>query len=211
MRNRCKHGYVVDPDDPCPECERDALREDNDRLRAALREGADQITRLRAEVESIRDILASIEVASLPDDFPTSRMAEVRMRTLNERTRQGLALIGEVEALRAEVERLTAENASLASWQCEFTDGKTGLVYGEGGGTYCAMAKENARLREALEPEFLGRLIYETWLKAADGPAWVSYEDLTYLAPDDRAAIEQIVGAVRIRAALAAQKEEADE
>lgn len=36
MRNRCKHGYVIDPEDPCPECERDALREDNERLRAAL-------------------------------------------------------------------------------------------------------------------------------------------------------------------------------
>ena len=56
---------------------------------------------------------------------------------------------------------------------------------------------ENARLREVLEPEFLGRIVYETWLKAADGPAWISYNDLAHLAPDDRAAIEQIVEAVR--------------
>jgi hypothetical protein len=56
-----------------------------------------------------------------------------------------------INSLRAEVERLTAENASLASWQCEFTDGKTGLVYSEGGGTYCAMAKENEKLRAALK------------------------------------------------------------
>jgi hypothetical protein len=54
-------------------------------------------------------------------------------------------------AAAAEIERLRAENASLASWQCEFTDGKTGLVYSEGGGTYCAMAKENERLRSALK------------------------------------------------------------
>lgn len=65
---------------------------------------------------------------------------------------------------------------------------------------------ENARLREVLEPEFLGRIVYETWLKAADGPAWVSYNDLAHLAPDDRAAIEQIVEAVR--AALSPPKQE---
>ena len=45
-----------------------------------------------------------------------------------------------------EIERLQTENASLASWQCQFTDGKTGLVYGEGGGTYCAMARKVERL-----------------------------------------------------------------
>ena len=45
-----------------------------------------------------------------------------------------------------EIERLQAENASLASWQCQFTDGKTGIVYSEGGGTYCAMAKRVERL-----------------------------------------------------------------
>lgn len=45
-----------------------------------------------------------------------------------------------------EIERLQAENASLASWQCEFTDGKTGLVNSEGGGTYCAMARKVERL-----------------------------------------------------------------
>lgn len=65
---------------------------------------------------------------------------------------------------------------------------------------------ENARLREVLEPEFLGRIVYETWLKAADGPAWVSYNDLAHLAPDDRAAIEQIVEAVR--AALSPPQQE---
>lgn len=48
-----------------------------------------------------------------------------------------------------EIERLRAENFSLAAWQCEFTDGKTGLVAGEGGSTYCAMAKENASLLAA--------------------------------------------------------------
>lgn len=65
----------------------------------------------------------------------------------------------EITRLRAENERLRAENFSLAAWQCEFTDGKTGLVAHEHGGTYCAMAKENERqaaelrsLRAALKP-----------------------------------------------------------
>ena len=53
------------------------------------------------------------------------------------------------------IAQLEGENASLASWQCEFTDGKTGLVYGEGGSTYCAMAKRvqklEAMLREVME------------------------------------------------------------
>jgi uncharacterized small protein (DUF1192 family) len=57
----------------------------------------------------------------------------------------------DITTLRAEVERLTIENASLASWQCEFTDGKTGLVYSEHGGTYCAMAKREATLRAEIE------------------------------------------------------------
>ena len=52
----------------------------------------------------------------------------------------------------ARIEQLEGENASLASWQCEFTDGKTGLVYGEGGSTYCAMAKRVQKLEAALRP-----------------------------------------------------------
>ncbi len=56
----------------------------------------------------------------------------------------------QIDRLRAENEWLRAENFSLAAWQCEFTDGKTGLVAHEHGGTYCAMAKENERLRNAL-------------------------------------------------------------
>ena len=59
------------------------------------------------------------------------------------------------EKAAARIAQFEAENASLASWQCEFTDGKTGLVYGEGGSTYCAMAKRvqklEAMLREVME------------------------------------------------------------
>lgn len=50
-----------------------------------------------------------------------------------------------------EITRLRAENFSLASWQCEFTDGKTGLVSSEGGSTYCAMAKRVEALRAEVE------------------------------------------------------------
>jgi len=57
----------------------------------------------------------------------------------------------EITRLRAENERLLKENFSLSAWQCEFADGKTGLVAHEHGGTYCAMAKENERLREELD------------------------------------------------------------
>jgi hypothetical protein len=55
------------------------------------------------------------------------------------------------------IAQLEGENASLASWQCEFTDGKTGLVYGEGGSTYCAMAKRVKQLEAAL------RGVVEAW------------------------------------------------
>lgn len=48
------------------------------------------------------------------------------------------------------IEALEAENASLSTWQCEFTDGKSGIVYGEGGGTYCAMARRVEALEAAL-------------------------------------------------------------
>ena len=40
--------------------------------------------------------------------------------------------------LRAEVEALKAENAALASWQCLFTDGTTGLYHDGCGNAQCA-------------------------------------------------------------------------
>lgn len=83
----------------------------------------DEITRLRAENERL-----------------TRQFAEHADRTADD-----------TAALRAENERLLKENFSLSAWQCEFADGKTGLVAHEHGGTYCAMAKENERLREELD------------------------------------------------------------
>ena len=55
------------------------------------------------------------------------------------------------ENAQDEIARLTAENFSLASWQCEFTDGKTGLVSSEGGSTYCAMAKRVEAFRAEVD------------------------------------------------------------
>lgn len=57
----------------------------------------------------------------------------------------------ELARLTAENERLLVEGAALASWQCEYTDGKTGLVQDEGGSTHCAMAKRAARLTTEVE------------------------------------------------------------
>lgn len=54
---------------------------------------------------------------------------------------------GRVEA-DLEIARLREENFALAAWQCLFHDGKTGIVNDEHGNQYCAMEKENARLRE---------------------------------------------------------------
>ena len=44
----------------------------------------------------------------------------------------------ELTRLRAEVEALKAENAALASWQCLFTDGTTGLYHDGCGNAQCA-------------------------------------------------------------------------
>ena len=47
-------------------------------------------------------------------------------------------LVAERDRLRAEVEALKAENAALASWQCLFTDGTTGLYHDGCGNAQCA-------------------------------------------------------------------------
>ncbi|MGV6875866.1 hypothetical protein ACUSIJ_24675 [Pseudochelatococcus sp. B33] len=50
------------------------------------------------ELAKIREVLRDIDYASLPDDYPVSEIAQARMTTLNERTKQGLAEIGRYEA-----------------------------------------------------------------------------------------------------------------
>ena len=61
----------------------------------------DENAKLREEQKLVRDVLASTDILSLPHDYPIERMAADRMRTLNERTLEGLALFGENEELRA--------------------------------------------------------------------------------------------------------------
>lgn len=60
-------------------------------------------------------------------------------------------LSDELRQAKAENKQLLEENSSLSTWQCVYMDGKTGLVGDEHGNQYCAMAKENERLRAANE------------------------------------------------------------
>lgn len=135
----------------------------------------------------------------------------------------------EITRLRAEVEKLTAENASLASWQCEFTDGKTGLVYSEGGSTYCAMAKREATLRatnDALKDQvatMIDNAARVASLRAQNAALREALEPFAGIKADDGddfgkwpdevtikcyVVVHQIKTA---RAALAAQKEKTDD
>ena len=57
---------------------------------------------------------------------------------LTHESRIALAAAAEITRLRAEVEALKAENAALASWQCLFTDGTTGLYHDGCGNAQCA-------------------------------------------------------------------------
>ena len=57
---------------------------------------------------------------------------------LTHESRIALAAVAEIIRLRAEVEALKAENAALASWQCLFTDGTTGLYHDGCGNAQCA-------------------------------------------------------------------------
>ncbi|MGV6874526.1 hypothetical protein ACUSIJ_17790 [Pseudochelatococcus sp. B33] len=75
-----------------------------------------QVYRERAEaaeqeLTKIREVLRDIDYASLPDDYPVSKIARVRMTTLNERTKQGLAEIGRYEA----AEQALAEEREVAA------------------------------------------------------------------------------------------------
>ncbi|WP_395543416.1 hypothetical protein [Neotabrizicola sp. sgz301269] len=74
-------------------------------------------------------------------------------------------------AMRARGAALEAENFSLASWQCEFTDGKTGLVYHDGGGTYCQMQRRAEAAEAELARRGQGVQVNLVW-EDLDGYAW---------------------------------------
>lgn len=73
---------------------------------------ADTINRLRtalaaseAKLLNVRQILAGTDVGSLPNDYPIERLALETWNTLQERTLEGLALIGRAEAAEAKLEK----------------------------------------------------------------------------------------------------------
>ena len=88
-------------------------------------------------------------------------------------------LSDELRQAKAENKQLLEENFSLSTWQCVYTDGKTGLAGDEHGNQYCAMARENERLRAA----------NETWASA--------YHAEYYANERLRAALEEIAKVTR--------------
>jgi len=78
------------------------------------------------------------------------------------------------------IEQLEAENASLATWQCEFTDGKTGLVYGQGGTTFCIMAKRMQQLEAEVK----------VWQGHAKTAIWSDSEECKMLTRINAALLE---------------------
>ena len=59
-------------------------------------------------------------------------------------------ITAERDAAQAEIARLTAENSALSSWQCVFTDGKTGLVCDDYGNQFCTMQRRAEAAESAL-------------------------------------------------------------
>lgn len=69
-------------------------------------QAADTLLSQQREIESVRIILASTDIGSLPHDYPTAKMALDRMAHIKELTLDGLAWIGRYEAQQREIERL---------------------------------------------------------------------------------------------------------
>lgn len=57
------------------------------------------IAELHAEIEQTRTILAGTDIGSLPNDYPLSKMALEMWNVLQDRTMEGLTLIGRIEAI----------------------------------------------------------------------------------------------------------------
>ena len=154
---------------------------------------AAEITRLRARLE-VRD-------DGGPDGI-LCRDESIRMQD------------AEIARLRAEVDALKAENAALASWQCLFTDGTTGLYHDGCGNAQCArdhlvvhLTAEVEALRadaERLTGErdvAIGMLAY--WCVAVDqnGTGWDDwdehYKDAMYRPCPIRELLDKEIDAAR--------------
>ena len=115
-------------------------------------------------------------IARLRDADTTRRIGESYADTHERRQRDR-------DEAADRIEQLEAENASLATWQCEFTDGKTGLVYGQGGTTFCIMAKRMQQLEAEVK----------VWQGHAKTAIWSDSEECKFLT----ARIEQLEKALR--------------
>ena len=120
----------------------------------------------------------------------------------------------EITRLRAEVEALKAENAALASWQCLFTDGTTGLYHDGCGNAQCArdhlvvhLTAEVAALRADAERwRYINERNGEWRRFEADGPD-PAYSMLCVRLPYDADLSCRATREIAIDAARAAQGE----
>ncbi len=120
----------------------------------------------------------------------------------------------EITRLRAEVEALKAENAALASWQCLFTDGTTGLYHDGCGNAQCARdhlvvhltAEVEALRADAERWRYINERNGEWWRFEADGPD-PAYSMLCVCLPYDADLSCRATREIAIDAARAAQGE----
>jgi hypothetical protein len=106
--------------------ERDALVFDRDGYVQFL---TDDNNKLRAVVDNLK------------------RMVIAQEKLLRSKDAENERLTAQVDTAAEMLREVKARNADISAWQCVYTDGKTGLVVGEYGNQYCAMAKEVEALR----------------------------------------------------------------
>lgn len=59
----------------------------------------ERLAHCEAEIEQARTILAGTAIGSLPDDYPLSKLVTEMWNVLQDRTTEGLSLIGRIEAI----------------------------------------------------------------------------------------------------------------
>ena len=92
------------------ETERDALEKqalsEIEGLRVAASYNREQAETAETRLDHIRAILASTDIVSLPNDYPTFQIAADRMERIKELTLEGLAIIARAEAAETKLELL---------------------------------------------------------------------------------------------------------